>query len=75
VNKYRIQGQEETAKKWCKKALYLRFRAVNLLKSCLEEDLPSSWKRKVPERPKYKELLAAMLSMITIDVSAAHEKS
>ncbi|OQV06873.1 Fungal specific transcription factor domain-containing protein [Cladophialophora immunda] len=68
VNKYRIQGQEASARKWCKKALQMRFRAVNLLKSCLEENLAVASKRTFPGKPKYKELLAAMLSMITIDV-------
>lgn len=72
VNKYRIQGQETSAKKWCQKALQMRFRAVNLLKSCLQENLTVTSKRTFPGKPKYKELLASMLSMITIDVSSIH---
>jgi arginine metabolism regulation protein II len=49
--------------KWSKAAQEYRFRAVNFLKTCLEVDF------KQPSKVRYKEILAAMLSMVTIDVS------
>lgn len=49
--------------KWQRKALQLRYKAIGLLRDSVEYDLHAK------TRPKYKELLATMLSMITIDVS------
>ncbi|KAJ9502518.1 arginine metabolism regulation protein II [Exophiala xenobiotica] len=47
--------------KWQRKALQLRYKAIGLLRDSVEYDLHAK------TRPKYKELLATMLSMITID--------
>lgn len=60
----KFKGYNNTAEadKWNKAAQKYRFRAVNLLKICLEVDF------KQPSKVRYKEILAAMLSMVTIDV-------
>ncbi|KAK5417732.1 arginine metabolism regulation protein II [Exophiala xenobiotica] len=50
--------------KWQRKALQLRYKAIGLLRDSVEYDLHAK------TRPKYKELLATMLSMITIDVAS-----
>lgn len=63
ANNLRLEGQTTEIEKWTRRALQLRCKAIRLLKDAVEYDLPSK------ARPKYKELLAAMLSMITIDVS------
>ncbi|KAK1658894.1 fungal-specific transcription factor domain-containing protein [Colletotrichum godetiae] len=49
--------------KWVEAATLYRYNAIGLLKQAVEVDLHS------PRRPKYKEFLATMLSMITINVS------
>ncbi|KXH38073.1 hypothetical protein CSIM01_04563 [Colletotrichum simmondsii] len=48
--------------KWVEAATLYRYNAIGLLKQAVEVDLHA------PERPKYKEFLATMLSMITINV-------
>ncbi|KIX07431.1 uncharacterized protein Z518_02084 [Rhinocladiella mackenziei CBS 650.93] len=62
VNNLTIAGQDKDIGKWSRMALQLRYKAIRLLKHSVEHDLHSK------SKPKYKELLAAMLSMITIDV-------
>ncbi|KXH55443.1 hypothetical protein CSAL01_05080 [Colletotrichum salicis] len=51
-----------TESKWVEAATLYRYDAIGLLKQAVEVDLHS------PRRPKYKEFLATMLSMITINV-------
>lgn len=63
ANNLRLEGQTKDVDKWLRKALQLRYKAIALLRDSVECDLHSK------SRPKYKELLAAMLSMISIDVS------
>lgn len=60
----KFSGHQNSAEadKWSKAAQKYRFRAVNFLKICLEVDF------KQPSKVRYKEILAAMLSMVTIDV-------
>lgn len=55
--------QEQQAQNWRAIALNCQARAVTCLKACLKPDCPMS------KRGKYKEVLAAMLSMVTINVS------
>ncbi len=55
--------QEQQAQNWRAIALNCQARAVTCLKACLKTNCPLS------ERGKYKEVVAAMLSMITINVS------
>lgn len=62
-NEYRSHGQDEMAASWRQVASTLRSQAILLLQSAIETDLCS------PGNPKYKEFLATMLSMITINVS------
>jgi arginine metabolism regulation protein II len=57
-----ITGQELQAQKWREVALRLRARSLTYLRGGLQPDCPPS------ERGKYKEVLATMLSMVTIDV-------
>jgi hypothetical protein len=60
---HNLGHQEAEAQIWREGALKCRARAVTLLKTCLDKDCCIS------TRGKYKEVVAAMLSMITIDVS------
>lgn len=53
---------QKEAGTWANDAIKFRGRAIKLLKETVESSTPES-------RPKYKELLATMLSMITINVS------
>ncbi|KIW18942.1 hypothetical protein PV08_03231 [Exophiala spinifera] len=62
ANNLRLEGQNKDVDKWLRKALQLRYKAIAFLRDSVECDLHSK------SRPKYKELLAAMLSMISIDV-------
>ncbi|KIV83157.1 hypothetical protein PV11_05207 [Exophiala sideris] len=64
VNNLRLEGRTEDVEKWSRKALQLRYKAIGLLRDAVEHDLHSK------NRPKYKELLATMLSMVTIDVAS-----
>ncbi|OHF02301.1 hypothetical protein CORC01_02294 [Colletotrichum orchidophilum] len=52
----------EAESKWIEAATLYRYNAIGLLKQAVEVDLHA------PGRPKYKEFLATMLSMITINV-------
>ena len=63
VNNLKLEGRTEDVEKWSTKALQLRYKAIGLLRDAVEHDLHSK------NRPKYKELVATMLSMVTIDVS------
>lgn len=60
ANDCRSRGDGE--ERWEGDAIMYRGRAIKLLKETVERSTPES-------RPKYKELLATMLSMITINVS------
>ncbi|KAK1460130.1 hypothetical protein CMEL01_03129 [Colletotrichum melonis] len=56
------ENRLEVKLKWVEAATLYRYNAIGLLKQAVEVDLHA------PERPKYKEFLATMLSMITINV-------
>lgn len=60
-----IANQELQAQSWREVAIRLKARSLAYLKACLQADCPAD------ERGKYKEILAVMLSMVTIDVRAA----
>ncbi|KAK6387174.1 arginine metabolism regulation protein II [Exophiala oligosperma] len=64
ANNLRLEGQILEVDKWLRKAMQLRYKAIALLRDSVKCDLHSK------SRPKYKELLAAMLSMISIDVAS-----
>lgn len=57
-------GQVDQMEKWRSVGHQLRFQAVKSLQTCVTENISSS------SKPKYKELLAAMLSMVSIDVAS-----
>ncbi|KAJ3537157.1 hypothetical protein NM208_g6435 [Fusarium decemcellulare] len=61
-NDHKTASREEEAKRWGTIASRHRCDAIGLLKQAVETDLYGE------ERPKYKEFLATMLSMITINV-------
>ncbi|KAL2209581.1 hypothetical protein CC79DRAFT_1271400 [Sarocladium strictum] len=61
ANDSRSRGCDSEAERWEEDAIMFRGRAIKLLKETVERSTPQS-------RPKYKELLATMLSMITINV-------
>lgn len=64
-----VQGShphQDGADEWVEAATRYRYNAIGLLKKAVEADLYS------PEKPKYKEYLATMLSMITINASFLH---
>lgn len=50
---------------WIKEATYFRCKAIQLLKAALENDIDQR------DSPKYKDFLATMLSMISINVSTS----
>jgi arginine metabolism regulation protein II len=62
ANDSRSRGCDSEAERWEEDAIMFRGRAIKLLKETVERSTPQS-------RPKYKELLATMLSMITINAS------
>lgn len=59
----RSQSRSEESTKWETEAMHFHGAAMNLLKSAVTAKFTSH------ERPKYKELLATMLSMVSINVS------
>ena len=59
----RSQSRSEESTKWETEAMHFHGAAMNLLKSAVTAKFTSN------ERPKYKELLATMLSMVSINVS------
>ncbi|SCN67554.1 ARG81-Transcription factor involved in arginine metabolism [Fusarium fujikuroi] len=61
ANDNRERGCENEGDRWEEDAVRFRGRAIKLLKETVEGSTPQS-------RPKYKELLATMLSQITINV-------
>jgi arginine metabolism regulation protein II len=61
-NDYRSNRREKEASSWANIASRYRCDAIGLLKYAVETNLYAG------ERPKYKEFLATMLSMITINV-------
>jgi arginine metabolism regulation protein II len=65
-NDHKVHGRNEKAESWREVASTLRSQAIRLLKLAIETDLhsPTAW--------RYKEFLATMLSMVTIDVSSSH---
>lgn len=62
-NKHKTGHCHSQARYWHEIASSYRFSAIGLLKSSVESDLYSE------SRPKYKEILATMLSMVSINVS------
>ncbi|KAH9242544.1 hypothetical protein K456DRAFT_1743728 [Colletotrichum gloeosporioides 23] len=56
------ESHPNEAVKWVEEAMQYRYNAIGLLKQAVESDLYSGGK------PKYKEYLATMLSMITINI-------
>ncbi|KAF2454471.1 fungal-specific transcription factor domain-containing protein [Lineolata rhizophorae] len=63
-NDHNLSGRGSEGQRWGSTALRLRCRAISLLKQAVDSDFYSS------PNPKYKEFLATMLSMITIDVTS-----
>lgn len=61
-NESRSQRREEEAARWSNNAITFQSRAIKLLKDAVEGNAAT------PSAPKYKELLATMLSMVTINV-------
>ncbi|KAH7157955.1 fungal-specific transcription factor domain-containing protein [Dactylonectria estremocensis] len=61
-NDHHTSRRRDEAKKWGDVASQYRYEAIGLLKEGVETDLYTK------ERPKYKEFLATMLSMVTINV-------
>lgn len=57
------ESHPNEAVKWVEEAMQYRYNVIGLLKQAVESDLYSAG------RPKYKEYLTTMLSMITINVS------
>ncbi|KAK7428291.1 arginine metabolism regulation protein II [Neonectria magnoliae] len=60
-NDNKSRSRDDDALKWANEAAWLRCKAIKLLKDAVENDFYS-----VP-KPKYKEFLATMLSMISIN--------
>lgn len=63
-NDYKIQSKQDLAQKWNRRGTYYRGKSIMHLKQALDSGLSSE------PRPKYKEILATMLSMISINVSS-----
>ncbi|KAK7414255.1 arginine metabolism regulation protein II [Neonectria punicea] len=61
-NDNKSRSRDDDALKWANEAAWFRCKAIKLLKDAVENDFYS-----VP-KPKYKEFLATMLSMISINV-------
>lgn len=61
-NDYKIQSKQDLAHKWNCRGTYYRGKSIMHLKQALDSGLSSE------PRPKYKEILATMLSMISINV-------
>lgn len=61
-NDYKIQIKQDLAQKWNRRGTYYRGKSIMHLKQALDSGLSSE------PRPKYKEILATMLSMISINV-------
>ncbi|KAF4453640.1 P-loop containing nucleoside triphosphate hydrolase [Fusarium albosuccineum] len=61
-NDNKVQLREDESLKWASEAMFFRGSAIKLLKETVESESLSKC------RPKYKELLATMLSMISINV-------
>ncbi|KAL2393373.1 hypothetical protein ABEF93_004061 [Exophiala dermatitidis] len=66
---YTITGQDLQAQKWRELALRLKARSLTFLRAGLRPESPKF------ERGKYKEGLAAMLSMVTIDVCSGETRT
>lgn len=62
-NDNKSMARKDEAAKWASEASWFRCKAVNLLKEAVENDFYTE------RKPKYKEFLATMLSMISINVS------
>lgn len=63
-NDYKIQSKQDLAQEWNRRGTYYRGKSIMHLKQALDSGLSSG------PRPKYKEILATMLSMISINVSS-----
>lgn len=61
-NDYKAQSQHEEARKWSQKGTCYRLDGIKYLKNAVHVDVACE------SRPKYKECLATMLSMISINV-------
>lgn len=61
-NDNKTQSRKDEAVKWANEATWFRGKAIKLLKEAVETDFYCE------PKPKYKEFLATMLSMITINV-------
>lgn len=61
-NDYKIDSQQDLAQKWNRRGTYYRGKALMHLKQVVESGISAE------RRPKYKETLATMLSMISINV-------
>lgn len=59
----RSQSRNDESKKWRTEAIHFHGRAMNILKDVVNTKFTSQ------ERPKYKELLATIMSMVSINVS------
>lgn len=63
-NDHRRHHEDDQADRWAQAAAEYKSDAISLLKQAVESDLYSA------PRPKYKDFLATMLSMITVNVSS-----
>jgi arginine metabolism regulation protein II len=63
-NDHKFHKRDEEASTWQHEASRYRYNAIGLLKQAVSKDLYSQ------ERPKYKDFLATMLSMLSINVSS-----
>ncbi|KAH6880716.1 fungal-specific transcription factor domain-containing protein [Thelonectria olida] len=61
-NDNKSMARKDDATKWANEATWFRCKAINLLKDAVENDFYTE------PKPKYKEFLATMLSMISINV-------
>ncbi|KAF5006439.1 hypothetical protein FDECE_7199 [Fusarium decemcellulare] len=68
-NDNKVQLREDESLKWASEAMFFRGSAIKLLKEAVESESLSKC------RPKYKELLATMLSMISINVMSGDTAS
>lgn len=65
-NDHQRHQNSELGKRWAGVAVEYGYNAIAMLKRAVESDMYSS------PKPKYKEFLASMLSMVTINVSRVH---
>ncbi|KAH7324914.1 fungal-specific transcription factor domain-containing protein [Stachybotrys elegans] len=68
-NHHRFLDRQDEASKWFRAASQYRCNAIGLLKQAMEKDLYSQ------SRPKYKDFLATMISMVSINVMSGDTSS